>query len=196
MFYNGMNIDPTPLLSMALGIGLAAATGFRVFLPLLIAAIAARAGWMPMNESFVWLQSTAVLITLGTAAVLEAVAYLVPGVDHVLDMLAAPLTFIAGAIASAAAMVDVPPTVLWPVAIIAGGGVAGLTKGGTALLRAKTGALTAGLGNPLVSTSETIGATLLAVLAIALPFVCLLLVVALLLWAVRRVRVWRNRREA
>ena len=32
------------LLSIALGVGLAAATGSRVFLPLLIAAIAARSG--------------------------------------------------------------------------------------------------------------------------------------------------------
>ena len=191
-----MNIEPTALLSVALGIGLAAATGFRVFLPLLMAAIAARAGWMPMNESFVWLQSTAVLITLGTAAVFEAVAYLIPGVDHALDVLAAPLTFIAGVIASAAAMVDLPPSVLWPVAIIAGGGIAGLTKGSTALIRAQTGAATAGFGNPVVSSAETLLATVVAALAIVLPLVCVIAVAALAVWAVRRLMRWRARRQA
>ncbi len=191
-----MNIEPTALLSVALGIGLAAATGFRVFLPLLMAAIAARAGWMPMNESFVWLQSTAVLITLGTAAVFEAVAYLIPGVDHALDVLAAPLTFIAGVIASAAAMVDLPPSVLWPVAIIAGGGIAGLTKGSTALIRAQTGAATAGFGNPVVSSAETLLATVVAALAIVLPLVCVIAVAALAVWAVRRLMRWRARRHA
>ena len=191
-----MNIEPTALLSVALGIGLAAATGFRVFLPLLMAAIAARAGWMPMNESFVWLQSTAVLITLGTAAVFEAVAYLIPGVDHALDVLAAPLTFIAGVIASAAAMVDLPPSVLWPVAIIAGGGIAGLTKGSTALIRAQTGVATAGFGNPVVSSAETLLATVVAALAIVLPLVCVIAVAALAVWAVRRLMRWRARRQA
>jgi hypothetical protein len=191
-----MNIEPTAILSVALGIGLAAATGFRIFLPLLMAAIAARAGWMPMNESFVWLQSTAVLITLGTAAVFEAVAYLVPGVDHALDVLAAPLTFVAGAIASAAAMVDLPPSVLWPVAVIAGGGIAGLTKGSTAVIRAQTGVATAGLGNPVVSSAETILASVVAALAIALPLVCVIAVAALAVWAVRRLMRWRARRQA
>ena len=39
------------LFSVALGIGLAAATGFRVFVPLLVAVLAARAGWVPLTES-------------------------------------------------------------------------------------------------------------------------------------------------
>ena len=70
---------------VALGIGLAAATGFRVFLPLLIAGLAAHFGHLPLSENFTWLGSTPALITLGTAAAAEIVAYYVPGVDHALD---------------------------------------------------------------------------------------------------------------
>jgi hypothetical protein len=174
------------LLGVALGIGLAAATGFRVFLPLLVAAIAARSGVVPLSDGFAWLASTPALVTLGTAAVLETLAYYVPGVDHALDVLASPVTVAAGVIASASVMADVPPGIMWPVAIIAGGGIAGLTKGSAAVVRAKTGLATAGLGNPVVSTVETIGATGLSILAIALPLVCLLAVAALLIWATRR----------
>lgn len=182
-------------LSIALGVGLAAATGFRVFLPLLIAAIAARAGWIPLNDSFAWLASTAALVTLATAAVIETLAYYIPGVDHALDVIAGPATIAAGAIASASVMADVPPGVLWPVAIIAGGGVAGLTKGSAALVRAKTGLATGGLGNPVVSTAETVGAAGLSILAIALPLACLVLVVLLLVWAARRgLSLFRTRR--
>ena len=171
-----------PLISVALGIGLAAATGFRVFLPLLAVALAARLDVIPLNESFAWLYSTAAIVTLGTASVLEVLAYYVPGVDHALDLLASPATLVAGTLASASVMADIPPAVLWPIAIIAGGGVAGLTKGTTALVRAKTGVATVGLGNPVVATVETAGATVLSVLAIAVPLLCLIAVVALLYW--------------
>jgi len=173
-------------ISVALGIGLAAATGFRVFLPLLIAGIAAHTGHLPLNDSFAWLASTPALITLGTAAVCETLAYYIPGVDHVLDVVASPAAVAAGAVASAAVMTNVPPAILWPVAIIAGGGIAGLTKGSTALLRAKSGLMTGGLANPVVSTVETVGATGLSIFAIVVPLLCLVAVIVLLAWAIRR----------
>ena len=123
-------------ISVALGIGLAAATGFRVFLPLLVAALAARYGELPLNDSFAWLASAPALFTLASAAVLETLAYYIPGVDHALDLITGPATVVAGIVASASVMTDVPPAVMWPVAIIAGGGIAGLTKGSTAIVRA------------------------------------------------------------
>ena len=130
-----MNDSFDLLFSVALGIGLAAATGFRVFVPLLVAGLAARAGWVPLTESFAWLQSTPALVALSTAAVLEILAFYIPGLDHLLDVLAAPLAVIAGIVASASVMVDMPPEVRWPIAVIAGGGVAALTNGATAVVR-------------------------------------------------------------
>jgi len=180
-----MDISPESLLGIALGLGLAAATGFRIFLPLLIAGFAARAGYLPLGDGFQWLASPTALFTLGTAAVFETLAYFIPGVDHLLDVLASPATLVAGAVASASVMVDVPPAVMWPVAIIAGGGIAGLTKGSTALLRAKSGVLTGGLANPVVSIVETIGATGIALFAILLPVFTLLALLALLYWVAR-----------
>ena len=181
-----MDISLEPLIGIALGIGLAAATGFRIFIPLLIAGLAARFDIVPLGDSFQWLESTPALLTLGTAAVLETLAYYVPGVDHALDVLAGPVTLVAGVVASAAVMADVPPAVMWPVAVIAGGGAAGLTKGSTALLRAKSGVATGGLANPVISTVETVGATGLAVMAIVVPVLCFVAVVALLIWATRK----------
>ena len=181
-----MDFSIGTLVGIALGIGLAAATGFRIFIPLLIAGLAARFDVLPLGESFQWLASTPALLTLGTAAVLETLAYYIPGVDHALDVLAGPATLVAGVVASAAVMTDVPPAILWPLAVIAGGGAAGLTKGSTALLRAKSGVATGGLANPVVSTVETFGATTVAVLAIAVPLLCFVAVVALLWWAGRK----------
>jgi hypothetical protein len=181
-----MDFSWTMFAGIALGIGLAAATGIRVFLPLLIAGIAAHQGYIPLSENFQWLASTPALVMLGTAAVTETLAYYIPGLDHLLDVIASPAALVAGAVASAAVMTDLPPAVMWPLAIIGGSGIAGLTKGTSALVRAKSGLMTGGLGNPAVSTAETIGATGLSLFAIALPFVALVVIVVLLVWLVRK----------
>jgi hypothetical protein len=173
---------------IALGIGLAAATGFRVFLPLLVAGLAAHFGHLPLSDHFEWLGSTPALLMLGTAAAVEIAAYYVPGIDHALDLIAGPAALVAGVVASAAVMTDLPPSVLWPVAIIGGGGIAGMAKGSAALVRTKSGVMTGGLANPIVSTAETVGATGLALFAVALPIITLVVVVALLVWVVRRLR--------
>jgi len=181
-----MDLSIESLVGIALGIGLAAATGFRIFIPLLLVGLAARFDMLPLGDGFQWLATTPALLTMGTAAVLETLGYYIPGVDHALDVLAGPATLLAGIVASAAVMTEVPPAVLWPVAVIAGGGAAGLTKGSTALLRAKSGVATGGLANPVVSTVETVGATGITILAIAVPVLCFVAVVALLWWAARK----------
>ena len=77
-------------LSVALGIGLAAATGFRLFLPLLVLSVAAYTGHASLNESFAWLATPAAVIMLGTAAIVEIAAFYIPGVDNLLDTVATP----------------------------------------------------------------------------------------------------------
>lgn len=181
-----MDVSLESLLSIALGIGLAAAAGFRIFVPLLAAGLAARSGFLPLTDGFQWLGSTPALLMLGTAAVVEVLAYYIPGVDHLLDVVAGPAAVGAGVVASASVMADIPQAVMWPLAIIAGGGVAGLTKGTTALLRAKSGVMTAGLANPIVATVETVGATGIAILALVVPLLCLAAIAGLLYWATRK----------
>jgi len=181
-----MDVSLESLLSIALGIGLAAAAGLRIFIPLLVAGLAARSGFLPLTDGFQWLAGTPALLTLGTAAVVEVLAYYIPGVDHVLDLVAGPAAIGAGIVASASVMSEVPQAVMWPLAIIAGGGVAGLTKGSTALLRAKSGVMTAGLANPIVATVETVGASGLAILAITVPLLCLAAIAGFLYWATKK----------
>lgn len=184
-------------LSIALGIGLAAAVGLRVFLPLLVASAAAYTGHLQLSDNFAWLGSGPALIMLAVAATAEVLAYYIPVVDNALDAVAAPAALVAGTLVSAAVMTDVPPIVKWTTAIIAGGGVAGLTQGVTTALRAKSTALTAGLGNSVIATSEAGGALLLAGLALIAPFIAVA-VVAILCWlAIRWTRklIARMRRE-
>ena len=165
------------LLSVALGVALAAAVGLRVFLPLLVLSIAAYSGAIPLSDSFQWLGTLPALIMLAIAAVVEIGAYYIPGVDNLLDTIATPAALIAGTVVAAAVMTDLPPLVKWTTAVIAGGGAAGLTQGVTSLLRAKSTLGTGGLGNAAVATGELGGSVLLSALAIFAPLVALIIVV-------------------
>lgn len=175
-------------MSVVLGIGLAAATGFRLFLPLLILSGAAYTGHVSLDESFAWLGTPAAIIMLGTAAIAEAAAFYIPGVDNLLDTLATPGAVVAGTVMSAAVMTDLPPIVKWTAAVIAGGGVAGITQGFTAMLRAKSTVLTGGLGNSAIATAELGGASLISLLALAAPLAALVVVVLFLSLAFRLYR--------
>jgi hypothetical protein len=125
---------------------------------------------------------------LSMAALAETLAYYIPAVDNLLDALATPTALIAGTIVSAAVMTDVPPMVKWTAAIIAGGGIAGLTQGVTGMLRAHSTVLTGGLGNPIIATAELGGALLMSFLAFAAPIAAIALAIMLLWLAIRLVR--------
>jgi hypothetical protein len=174
--------------SVALGIGLAAATGLRLFLPMLVVSAAAYAGYLPLSENFTWLGTPAALILLGVAAIAEISAYYIPGVDNLLDTLATPAAFVAGTVISAAVITDLPPMVKWAAAIIAGGGIAGVTQSVTTLIRAKSTVMTGTLGNPVVATTELGGSLIVSLLAFAAPLLTAAAIVVLLWLAIRWLR--------
>jgi hypothetical protein len=175
-------------LSIALGIGLAAAVGFRVFLPMLVVSVAAFTGHLTLSNGFAWLDTPAAIVMLGVAASLEILAYYIPGVDNLLDAIAAPAALIAGTVVAAAVMTDLPPIVKWTTAVIAGGGAAGLTQGLTSLLRAKSTVMTGGLGNHVLASAEWGGALLVSLLALASPVIAVALVGIFCWFAIRLVR--------
>jgi Domain of unknown function (DUF4126) len=125
---------------------------------------------------------------LSVAALVEILAYYIPIIDNLLDVVSAPAAFVAGTILSAAVITDMPPMVKWTAAVIAGGGVAGLTRGVTGVLRAHSTVLTGGLGNFVISTAELGGATLISFLALAAPLAAIALVALFLYLALRLLR--------
>jgi hypothetical protein len=169
------------LISVFLGVGLAASVGFRVFLPLFILSLSAYFGVIPLNESWQWVGSISALITLGLATVLEISAYYIPVFDNLLDTIAVPLAAIAGTAVVVSTAANLDPVVTWSLAIIAGGGTATAIKGGSAATRTASTTTTAGLANPIVSTVETGSATALSIAAIFLPILAIIIVVVLLI---------------
>ena len=175
-------------LSIALGVVLAAATGFRVFLPMLIVSGAAYTGHLSLDNSFAWLGTPFALTMLSAAALVEVLAYYVPGIDNLLDAVATPAAFVAGTIVSAAVMTDLPPMAKWMAAVIAGGGTASFIQGVTTILRAKSTVVTGGFGNPVIATGELGGSVLLSLLAMAAPLAAFAVVILLLWLALRLIR--------
>ncbi len=188
-------LDADLALSAALGVALAAAAGFRIFVPLLVMSIAANTGHMSLGESFAWLGTLPALSMLAVAAVIEVIAYYVPGLDNLLDMLAAPAAVIAGIVISAAAMTEFSPMLKWTLAIIAGGGAAGLTQGATTFIRAHSTALTAGIGNPVIATAELAGAAAVSLLALAAPVIALVAIAVVLMLALRLFQKFRRKAD-
>jgi hypothetical protein len=165
-------------ISIAIGLGLAAAAGFRVFVPLLVLSIAALTGHLHLSPSFAWAGTLPALVAFATATLVEVAAYYVPWLDHLLDVVATPLAVVAGVVVSAAVMIDMPPLLKWGLALIAGGGAAGVVQGATVLARLKSSLATGGLANPLVSTAELFSSVFTAALSLVLPVLVLLLVAA------------------
>jgi len=164
------------VLGLVIGIGLSAACGFRVFVPLLGMSIAALSGYITLSPGFGWLGTQEALIAFGTATVIEIAAYYIPWVDNTLDALMTPLAVVAGTILTASLLGDVSPFLKWALAIIAGGGVSAIVQGGTVALRAGSSGTTGGLANLVVSTIELVGSIVVTVFAILLPLLGLVAV--------------------
>ncbi len=167
--------------SLALGLGLAASVGFRVFLPLLALSLVSHFGHLPLNDNFEWIGSIPAMATFGFATILEIAGYYIPWIDNALDTIAVPTAAIAGTTAMASTIADIDPLWRWVLAIIGGGGTAALIKGAGANTRFASSTTTGGLGNPLVSSGETVAAAGLSVLSIWLWPVALVVVIVLLI---------------
>ena len=168
------------LLSVCIGLGLSAACGFRIFVPLLVTSIAAHSGHLNLAPSFDWIGSPAALTAFSAATALEIGAYYVPWLDNFLDTLATPASIVAGTIVTASMVTDVSPFLKWSLAVVAGGGIAGTVQATTVLARGLSLTHTAGLGNPLVATAELGGSILTAIAAVLAPFLAIGLVALLL----------------
>ncbi|MFC6269117.1 DUF4126 domain-containing protein [Frigoriflavimonas asaccharolytica] len=196
-------LDNIPFLSAILpafiGIGLAAASGFRVFLPMFAVSLASYLGWIPMTDSFEWLSGLPTLITTGIAMIVEILAYYIPFVDSLLDTISIPLATIAGSVLFASQFADLGTFPQWSLALIAGGGTAATISSGFAGTRAVSSATTGGIGNSVVATGETAGAGILSILTIFAPiiagFIAIILVILVFFYSKKIYRKFRNKNK-
>ncbi|MDX1373688.1 MAG: DUF4126 domain-containing protein [Nitrososphaeraceae archaeon] len=163
------------IIPILIGVGLSAATGFRIFVPFLVLSIFSLFGDVSLSKEFEWIGTYSALITFGAATLFEIAGYFIPWIDNLLDTIATPTSAIAGAVLMAAVMSDISPLIKWSLAIIAGGGIAGSIQTTTGVIRAGSTATTGGIANPVISTTEAGLALSFSLLAIILPVISLIL---------------------
>lgn len=174
------------IISIFLGIGLAASVGFRVFVPLFVLSLVGHYNVVPLNENWLWIASTPAIITLGIATLAEIFAYYIPWIDNLLDTIAIPMAAIAGTAVMVSTSMDLSPIITWSLAIIAGGGTATAIKASSSSARLASTTTTGGIANPIVSTVETGSSIVISVLAIFIPIIAVILVL-LILFIIRKV---------
>lgn len=168
------------IVAISLGLGLAAASGFRVFLPPLLLSGAINIGMIEPSGQLEMLDGWMAFSVLLFAVVLEIGSYLIPWLDNVLDVVASPAAVIAGIGMMGSvigAETDLDPMVQWTMAVVGGGGVAGTVQAGTVATRAVSTGTTGGLANPIISIFEAIMAVVVTLLALLAPLLCLIVVV-------------------
>ncbi|UBM58195.1 DUF4126 domain-containing protein [Marinilongibacter aquaticus] len=172
--------------SLCLGIALSAASGFRVFLPLLVANLAGKFGVFPVAENMAWLSDTPATVVLLIATLLELGAYYIPVLDNLLDTLAMPSAVVAGTLLTGTFLQIDDPMWKWGLALIAGGSVAGTFQAGTSLLRLGSTKFTGGLGNNILTSIENIFSATLSILAFLLPIFIGIIILYFVIWIWRR----------
>jgi hypothetical protein len=186
----------TSLAAVAAGLGLSAAAGFRVFVPLFVAAVAGHyyPELLPVGEGFDWLVSWPAIVLLGTATAAEIGAYYIPWVDNLLDSIATPAALLSGTLISASVMPDMPEYIRWSLAAIAGGGSAGLIQAGTVITRGLSTATSGGATNPIVSTTEAGGSFLMSLLALLVPFFLMAILLLVFCWIIYKLITRRKKK--
>jgi uncharacterized protein DUF4126 len=183
------------LLGICLGIGLSAACGFRVFVPLLVMSIASLSGHLTLSSGFEWIGTYPALATFAVATCIEISSYYIPWVDNLLDTIATPAAIVAGMIVMASSVSEMSPFLKWTLAVIVGGGIAGTVQSATTITRLASTATTWGLGNPIISTIEAGGSITLSILAIALPVFAAVGVLGVLYFGVKKILGKLSRKE-
>ena len=182
--------EVTIIMATLMGISLAAASGFRVFLPPFLLSLAARFNvvWFLdidlIGTQFEFFTSTLSIVVLGIATVAEFAAFYAPWIDNALDTIATPASIMAGVAMTAIVLEGNDPLIQWTVAIVAGGGVAATIQSATVATRGLSSTFTFGLGNSAVATGENVASVALTLIAILIPFLSalfVLLIVTLLL---------------
>jgi hypothetical protein len=174
------------IVSVALGLGLSASAGFRVFIPLLVAAIAGKMGILPLAEEFSWMSGWPAIICFGTATLAEIIAYYIPLFDNLIDTINTPLAILAGTLLATSVLPVDSELLKWVFGFLVGGGSAGIIHTGTALLRLASTKTTAGTANPVLSTGEHIAAAGTSLASLFVPLFTAIVVLGLLVLILSR----------
>lgn len=175
-------MDKEIIMAVAIGIGLSASCGFRVFVPMLVASIAAKTGILPVHEGFEWLATWPAIISFGTATVAEILAYYIPFIDNLLDTVTTPLAIGGGTLLLTSVLPIDNDFLKWITGFLFGGGTAATIQTGSILTRLASSKFTAGTGNAVVATGEHAAAFGISFLSLVIPLIIAALTIILIFY--------------
>lgn len=186
-----MGIETT-IVAALVGLSLASASGFRVFLPPFILSLAVRTDTLDTyipdlsGTEFAIFDSNAAVLVLGIACLAEFGAYYVPWLDNILDTIATPAAVVSGVGMTSIALVGSDPIIQWSFAIIAGGGSAGVIQVATVAIRGLSSTITLGFGNSFVASGENIASVILTFAALIAPLLAAIFAIFIVVLLVRQ----------
>jgi hypothetical protein len=176
-------------LTIPLAIALAACAGLRAWMPLLLAGVVARMGWLQLGSSFTFLSDNKALILFSIATAVEVAGDKFPAVDHVLDTVGTVLRPAAGTLLAASVLGSVQePLLALCLGLAIGAPAAALPHAVKSGVRALSSTFTFGLANPVLSVIEDAATVVLFVLAVLVPLVAVMLFAIVGLLVLRRLR--------
>ena len=187
----------TLITSIFLAFGLAAACGFRIFIPPLTYGLLYKADLVQLAEGWYWIGNDWVIAVLALTALIEIIGNLVPWLDNLLDVIATPTAIIAGTILSAACLNEIDPGLKWMLSIMSGVLVTGGFQLTTVSVRGLSSIFTGGLINPIISFIEDLISLVISISIILFPVLGIFIIILIALF-LRRIyislkkRKWRN----
>lgn len=184
------------------GMGLSAAAGLNAFIPLVMVGLFARfTDFIMLPEHLDWLQSWPAIIIGLVLLAAELVLDKIPGVDHINDLIQSLIRPLVGGVifaATAAAQV-IDQSNFWQdnplIAGIVGAVIAAGVHTAKSASRPAVNAATAGTGAPVASFAEDATAVGLSLIAIFVPILVIVVLVAMGAVFYRIVTTGRRRRR-
>ena len=181
------------LLSLSLGLGLAAACGFRVFIPPLMMGVGSRLDLYKLEGSFVWVDDTWAIAIFAVATLLEIGGYFIPWIDNLLDTVATPAAILGGIFVTSASLEgELDPSAQWTLSVIAGGSVSGVIQLGTVATRAISTGTTGGLANPIISLLEAVASILCILISLFLVAIIPIVIIFLIWKSIRYIQITKK----
>ena len=181
------------LLSLSLGLGLAAACGFRVFIPPLMMGVGSRLDLYKLEGSFVWVDDNWAIAIFAVATLLEIGGYFIPWIDNLLDTVATPAAIIGGVFVTSASLEgELDPSAQWTLSVIAGGSVSGVIQLGTVATRAISTGTTGGLANPIISLLEAVASILCILISLFLVAIIPIVIIFLIWKSIRYIQITKK----
>ena len=147
-------------------LGLSIPAGLNAYIPLMAISLAQQFGWLELKEPFDVMGEWWMIAIIAVLLVIEVVADKVPAVDHVNDVIQTFIRPAAGgvvAVAAAGSASEISPWLL----VLAGVLLAGGVHAAKATTRPAVNVTTAGMGAPVVSAAEDVGAVIMSIASAA-----------------------------